>query len=253
MATRVPVGERTARRAPRRSEPTGIRLTLIGAFEVACGGRVVQLPMSVQRLVVFLALHDHPLQRRYVAGTLWLETVEERAGANLRSALWRANQPACRLVEATGTTVTLVSDVDVDLRERIALAHRVLDDRNEGSNDDLDEAVFCSDVLPDWYDDWLIVERERFHQLRLRALERMCERLTASGRFARAVEAGLAAVAGEPLRESAHRALVKVHIAEGNRAEAVRQYQIYRHLLHDQLGLAPSSQIVELVRPVTLA
>ena len=70
----------------------------------------------------------------------------------------------------------------------------------------------------------LIIERERFHQLRLRALECICEALTAKGDYAGALEAALAAIAAEPLRESAHRALIGVHLAEGNRAEAVRQF-----------------------------
>jgi DNA-binding SARP family transcriptional activator len=76
----------------------------------------------------------------------------------------------------------------------------------------------------------------------------VCERLTAVGSYARAVEAGLAAVAAEPLRESAHRALVKVHLAEGNLAEAVRQFQFYRRILQEELGLSPSPQMVELLQ-----
>jgi DNA-binding SARP family transcriptional activator len=78
-------------------------------------------------------------------------------------------------------------------------------------------------------------------------LECVCERLAARGEYARALEAGLTAVAGEPLRESAHRAVVKVHVAEGNHAEAIRQYRLYRELLHDQLGLTPSLQMLELL------
>lgn len=75
----------------------------------------------------------------------------------------------------------------------------------------------------------------------------MCERLTALGRYGQAVDAGLAAVQGEPLRESAHRALIAVHLAEGNHAEALRQYRWFRQLLADELGLRPSARIVGLM------
>lgn len=221
-----------------------LRLRLLSSFELSAGDRVVIVPPSVQRLVAFLTLHNRPLLRHYAAGTLWPETSEQRAGANLRSALWRLNQLAQRPVDVTGPTLRLAAGVDVDVRERTVQAHRLL----ESDADELDETAFCDDLLPDWYDDWLVMERERFHQLRLRALECICDRLTAQGRFARALDAGLEAVAGEPLRESAHRALVRVHLAEGNRAEAVRQFQLYRRLLHEQLGLAPSTQIVDLLR-----
>ena len=106
------------------------------------------------------------------------------------------------------------------------------------------------ELLPDWYDDWVVIERERFRQLRVHALERLCERLTSERRFTEAVETGLAAVEGEPLRESAHRVLIHAHLAEGNAAEALRQYGVFRGLLRDRLGLEPSGQMDALVRPL---
>jgi DNA-binding SARP family transcriptional activator len=65
-----------------------------------------------------------------------------------------------------------------------------------------------------------------------------------------ALAAGLAAVSCDPLRESAHRRLAQVHIAEGNFAEALRQYQTYRRLARTELGLPPSPQFRSLVGPL---
>jgi DNA-binding SARP family transcriptional activator len=97
----------------------------------------------------------------------------------------------------------------------------------------------------------VLIERERFRQLRLYALETLCERFTAAGRIAEATQAGLAAVACEPLRESSHRALVKAHLADGNAGEALRQYRLYRELVRTQLGLEPSPRMDELVGALT--
>ena len=56
----------------------------------------------------------------------------------------------------------------------------------------LDLAALKGEILPDWYDDWLLLERERIRQLRLHALEAIrCTRLTAAGRFGEAIEAAL--------------------------------------------------------------
>ena len=65
--------------------------------------------------------------------------------------------------------------------------------------------------------------------------------------FGSAVQAGLAAVAGEPLRESAHRILIEAYLAEGNVAEAIRQYASYRHTLYDELGVEPSPAMSSLM------
>ena len=81
-------------------------------------------------------------------------------------------------------------------------------------------------------------------------LEALCTGLAAAGRFAEAADAGLAAVQGEVLRESAHRALITAYLAEGNCVEAIRQYRFFRELLRTQLGLEPSPLMSELVAPL---
>ena len=108
-------------------------------------------------------------------------------------------------------------------------------------------AELAADLLPEWPDDWVSAERERFHQLRLHALEAMCARLTALGCHGEAVDAGLAAVRADPLRESAHHAVISAHLAAGNRSEAIRQYGRCRHVLLRELGLEPSESLRDLV------
>jgi DNA-binding SARP family transcriptional activator len=223
------------------------RVKLLAGFELTLGGKSVSIPLRCQRLLAFLAIHDRPLLRAYVAGNLWLDATDERAQGNLRSALWRLNSHDHWLVEASAQRLQLARDVDVDLHRAVLLAQRLTD--GSVAAEDLHHAsrALAADVLPDWYDEWLLIERERFRQLRLHALESLCERLVVAGDLSGALRAGLAAVAGDPLRESAHRALIRVYLAEGNHGEAVRQYEIFRQLLREQLGLAPSTHMEDLV------
>lgn len=222
-------------------------LSLLGGFELRRGGVRVELPASAQRLVAFLAIRGRPLQRVHVAGTLWLDAPEERANAALRTALWRSRRPDCELVETRGAALALAPGVSVDLGAATRLAQDVLScpSADVVSLPRLELLWAACDLLPDWYEDWVLIERERHRQLRLHALEALCRALTSAGRFGEATEAGIAAVAGEPLRESAHRALIDVHIAEGNAAEALRQYRLCSRLLRDQLGLEPSPRLRE--------
>jgi DNA-binding SARP family transcriptional activator len=204
--------------------------------------------MSAQRLVAFLALQDRPLLRAFVAGTLWPDSPEERASANLRSVLWRLRGSGYNLVEANGQQLEMRPDVEVDIQELARLTNRLLDPSSAFPASELRRVSLLGELLPGWYDDWVQIERERVRQLRLHALETLCERLTEAGCLLQAVEAGIAAVAGEPLRETAHRALIRAHLAEGNPAEAIRQFEAYRKALREELGLEPSAQLQELVR-----
>ena len=151
------------------------------------------------------------------------------------------------LVDLSDARLRLASSVDVDLDEASRQAHRLLDVPSEVGDADVDESLLFNDLLPDWYDEWLLVERERFRELRLRALDSHCERLASAGRISRAVECSLEAIRGDPLRESSHRALIGIYLEEGNQAEAIRQYHFYRDLLGGRLGLSPSPQMMELV------
>ncbi|MEV7548300.1 bacterial transcriptional activator domain-containing protein [Amycolatopsis sp. NPDC089917] len=79
----------------------------------------------------------------------------------------------------------------------------------------------------------------------------MAKRLTTAGRYGEAVAAGLAAVRAEPLRESAHQALIDAHLAAGNRAAAQHQYLQCRRTLLEELGLEPSEALRHLLPHMT--
>lgn len=228
-----------------------LRLSLFGGFELRDRERLVRLPLSAERLVAFLAIQNRPLHRAYVAGSLWPETTDDRAGASLRSSLWRLRRRRPPLLEASATHLRLGEGVSVDVHEVMALVWRVIDSAAHLSEVTLATLSVPAELLPGWYEDWVIMERERLRQLRLHALEILCERFTSNRLFGQAVEAGLAAVRDEPLRESAHRALMKAYLAEGNAGEALRQYRRYRQLLHEELGLAPSPEMNQLLDAVS--
>lgn len=232
----------------RSKRPTlpALSLALLGGFELRLGGQPVLMPKTAKRLLVFLALAQRPLARAYVSQSLWLEATEKRADGNLRSALWRVGQLA-PAIDVSDGLLALRPRVTVDYRRSIALGRRVLRDPASLDDDELDEEAFTHDLLPDWYEEWLLAARERYRQLRLHALENLCLTFVARRRFGRAVQAGLAAVAGEPLRDSANTALIRAYLAERNTGEAIRHYQAFRRLLWDELGVAPSSGIRHLI------
>jgi DNA-binding SARP family transcriptional activator len=224
------------------------RLRILDRFALVGPDGTVALQPTAQRLLALLAVRNSCAERGYVAGVLWLDTSDRKAAANLRSLLWRLRQEHEALVEATHSHVRLAEGVDVDLHHSATCARALIEDRHRPDAGDID--LLAGELLPDWYDDWVIVERELLRQRRLHALEASCAGFASRGDFALALEAGLRAVAVEPLRESAHRAVVAAHLAEGNAVEALRQYEQYARLLAKELGLRPSEQMRTLVAPL---
>src|SRR5439155_9545212 len=148
-----------------------LRLALLEGFELSSEGTALTLLLSAQRLLAVLALQDRPLLRLYVAGVLWPDTPEERSSASLRSAIWRLHRPGWQLVQASPQHVALAASVRVDIRELTRLARGLLDRSTDCDNPGCNLLCVSGDLLRDWYDDWVLMERERFRQLRLHALE----------------------------------------------------------------------------------
>ena len=223
--------------------PQRPRLALLGGFSLQLGSEVVNLSPHLQRPLALLSLSDAPLARHYAAGALWGDSTERHALASLRSALWKLRDNGLELIEHVGDTLRLSGQVDVDVRRATHLARDLMRGRFEEQALGLLEPPLLSELLPGWYDDWVLVERERYRQLSLHAFELLCEHLTEQSRFGPAVLAGLAAVSREPLRESGYRALMKAYLAEGNVCEAMRSYDQYTLIAARELGIGPSPQM----------
>jgi DNA-binding SARP family transcriptional activator len=208
---------------------------------------VHDLPRGAQRLIAHLSLSGRPA-RGAIAGQLWPDASEERAHGSLRSALWRVQKVVPGLVDVSGGALRLAPGVRVDVRDFTEWATRVLDPRAVVEGTLAPDVGLRGELLPGWYDDWVLLARERLRQLRMHAFEVLADKLAAAGRFAEAVETAYAAVGMEPLRESAHRVVVRVHLAEGNTAEALQAYGAFCELLARELGTGPSHQMHDLIR-----
>ena len=228
------------RGAPGGSLEPAVRLSVLSGFELRIDGKVVTVCRNSERLLAILAVRERPQLRATVAGTFWMDMPEPRAAANLRTVLWRTRRSLGDALRTDGNYIWLAPEVEIDLSLLVAQAKRLIGFGDELLECDTDAEALVGDLLPTWEEDWIMFERERLRQLRVHALEALCRRLSAAGRHGEAVDAGQAAVAAEPLRESAQRTLIGAHLAEGNHSEARRQYELYRELLWGDMGLEPS-------------
>jgi DNA-binding SARP family transcriptional activator len=229
------------------SSPPTIALAVLGGFELRVNQQFVLLPRAARRVLVFVAVRNRPQERTYVAQSIWPGATERHADGNLRSSLWKLRRLDIPLIDVRGGQVALSPVVTVDFIRGRAFIRRVLDNVRSVKESELDEGLLCDDLLPDWYDEWIIAEREHYRQLRLHALDSLCRHFVSLGSYGRAVQAGVAAVSGEPLRESANAALIHAYMAEGNTIEAIRLYDSYRRLLKQELEITPSPAIRQLI------
>ena len=229
---------------PTSALPESVAVRLLGGLSLHVGPRSVDVPPGSRRLLSYLALHPPGVDRRQAAGVLWPTVCDARAAGNLRSALWRLHQVGCALVGADASRLCLDEAVAVDVADLEAWAARVLAGRPSPADLAVDPGpVVEAELLPGWYDDWVLVVRDRLRLRLLHALEALGGQLADAGRPREALEAVLVAVLAEPLRESGQRALIEAHQAAGDWVAARRQFDAFRILLRREIGVDPSEEL----------
>ncbi|MCU1516030.1 MAG: hypothetical protein JWQ75_751 [Pseudarthrobacter sp.] len=221
-------------------------LSLLGAWRLRRGSTTVTVASREQRLIACVGLLGCR-HRSFLAGLLWPKSSETQAAGNLRTTVWCISHAFPHLLQTAPDTLELDTSVRVDvttLQQDVAMIRTQPEARIP---DSYLESLSRADLLPGWYDDWVVFEQERVRQLRLAALELMARQHLAAGDAGSAVIAALSAAGIEPLRESAHLLLVQAHLAAGNRAAAVRAYTMFASRLQGELGVLPSSQLSDLV------
>lgn len=232
----------------RRPGETGDCLNLFNGPAVISGGTPAEVPEGGKRVLAFVALSSGVVERRRAAGTLWPDGDEVRAAGSLRSALWRLKCAGIDLVQADKVALRLRPGTTVDVDQLITWSDRVI----TGTPAPADLRI-CRwhidflELLPGWYEDWVIFERERLRQRLLHALEALARLLVDRSRIAEAIEVAMIAVAAEPLRESAQRVLIEAHLAEGNVVEANRSFSAFRALALHELGVEPRESLRSLI------
>lgn len=221
-------------------------LSLLGAWRLRRGSNTVTVASREQRLIACVGLLGCR-HRSFLAGLLWPKSSETQAAGNLRTTVWCISHTFPHLIRTGADTLELHESVRVDVTALQRHVATLLSQPEARLPDSYLEDLSRADLLPGWYDDWVIFEQERLRQLRLSALEHLARQHLNAGEPGRAVIAALSAASIEPLRESTHLLLVQAHLAAGNRAAAVRAYTMFAGRLEDELGVQPSNQLTDLV------
>ena len=226
-------------------EQGGWFMRLFGGFELRGPDGVVEVTPGVQRLLAFVALQGGSAPRARAASELWPTVPATQAAANLRSTVWRTRRLG-PLLRPGMTTLRLGPEVEVDT-SRLDAVRRGVDETQERSSW---ASAFHLELLPDWPDEWVTLERERLRHLELQVLDDQVAALASRGRVTDALDTALRAIRLEPLRESSHQALIRIFLDTGDRSAALSHYQAFVSLLRSELGLLPDPRTTALVQPL---
>ncbi len=100
-------------------------------------------------------------------------------------------------------------------------------------------ALHRGELLPGFYDDWVLAERERVLEGYVGALTELGSIHEQAGELALALEVARRAVSADPLRESSHRTLMRLLAATGDPRAALIHYESLKRRLAREFGGDP--------------
>ena len=224
-----------------------LEIRLLGQFDVKLDGAPVDIPSRpAQSLLAYLLLNPGVAHRRErLAGLLWPEATDANSRGYLRKALWhlRKGLPSG---PAAGSDYWLVDDIAIafDSNAGCWLDTRVLEQPPDGPGLEarLERVgVYRGELLPGFYDEWLVLERERLHALFEQQIGQLLESLVAARSWPAVLEWGERWIALGGAPEPAYRALMLAHSRQGNGTAVAAVYQRCLQSLARELGVEPSA------------
>jgi DNA-binding SARP family transcriptional activator len=230
-----------------------LTIRLLGSFRLtAVDHQAIGLDQArLQELLAYLLLHrGRPVPRHKTAFLFWPDSSEKQALTNLRNLWYRLRQAlpyADRCLTADDLTMQWRADapcwLDVAVFEdHLAQAQTAVHDNEQLHHLAQAVSLYGGDLLPGFYSDWLLAERELLAQGYLDALERLAALLEQRCSYREALGYARRLVRADPLHEAAYRRLMDLHLALGDRASALRVYHTCATILRHEMGVDPSPE-----------
>jgi DNA-binding SARP family transcriptional activator len=223
-----------------------LKLNLLRSWQLRRDAVVLHVATRQQRLISALAVRG-PSLRGCLVGLLWPEHPEAKALQSLRVSVHLVLHQVPGLIVNDGAMLSLHDRVDVDLHRMWAQIGALRKEGSVGSDASLLHEWRDAELLPGWYEDWVLLEQSRLLQDRLRALTLMSRKSLALGDPDTAAEAAEAALEIEPLYESVVLVLIAAESQRGNPGAAMQAYERYRGQLEKDMGLLPSEPVRSLL------
>jgi predicted ATPase/DNA-binding SARP family transcriptional activator len=225
-----------------------LQVTLLGGFDVRLNEKPLVLKLRpVQLLLAYLLLHRGiNLRREQLAGILWPGYTDASARKNLRNTIYRLRRLIGEnyLVVDRSTVAFNTEEpywLDIALLEETESADEVADHLQAAG-------LYRGELLPGYYEEWILWERERLQALFDRLMRSLVERLNAAGRYDETVTWAEHWIAQGQAPEAAYRALMVAHAALDDQANMAKAYRRGREALRETVGVTPSAETERLYR-----
>ena len=264
----TPCQERDGRLSPMSDTSSDLRIFLFGSPRIEYRGHSIKLERrKALALVSYLACAEHRQSRDVLAELLWPDLDRDHGRSALRSALLALTTPvATTWIEADRMTVGLKSDVVWIDVHAFSTAHSGNNSHGHSATTICAQCVayfeqqivlYQSGFMAGFYlsdcpsfEAWQLAEHEWLRREFADILRRLSAYFVETRHYPQAIKHTQHWLATDPLHEPAHRQLMRLYVANGQRAEALRHYKQSVDLLDAELATPPDEETTQLYESI---
>jgi len=243
-------------------------VTLFGKFSIERSGQRMEAIRSrkVQELLSYLLLYRyHPQSRESLVELLWGDQSPAKSKKYLRQTLWLL-QSSLKGGNDPDDPELLVDDEwiqinpSIDFRTDVARFEQVYNSINGKHAYELtlidfkltQKAIhlYKGDLLEGWYQDWCLMERERFEIMYLMLLDKLVQFCEIHQDYATGLIYAAEILRHDQAYERAHRQMMRLYFLMGDRTQALRQYKRCAVALRNELDIKPSEETTQLYEKI---
>ena len=248
-----------------------LSIFLFGTPRIVLDGEGIHIPRrKATALFVYLAATQNSHSRDILATMFWSENDQSSARAELRRGLYFINKSLGNQwletdLESIGLNPELGTSSGAKLWVDVVEFRRKLEQCETHNHPPAETCADCIPILeavvdlysdhfmagfslpdcPD-YDEWQFFQAEELRRLLAGALIKLSSHYSSLGEYEAAISHARRWLNLDPLHEPAHQHLMKLYAGSGQKAAALRQYDICRQVLADELGIQPSEELIQL-------
>ena len=248
------------------TSPLSLEIYLLGPFGLKVDGQPVEDRRFTRRkpkqLVKLLALQPfRQLHRDEAMEMLWPNSDPEPAANNLHKAIHMARhalEPGLKsaaeshfiLTSAQQILLQSPGELRIDVEEFERLANAGMKSNNP-RDAEIALSVYRGDLLnEDRYEDWAAPRRNQLRELYHRLLRHLARTYESQSDHEQSINSLRKLISSDPADEESHRLLMRLYALDGNRNQALQQYQQCVAALRQELDTEPETATVELRRQI---
>lgn len=244
-----------------------IKLFGTGEINYLCKKIAIPLHQLPGQLFCYLVLNrDHPQNRERLAETFWSDITTTESRKYLRKSLWQLQRALSDMIDQGADQVLIVEPEYLQVNPRANLWIDVAEfegryqdeinlrgselNSNQYANTQKTIELYQGDLLEGWYQDWCLLERERYKEIYLNLIDKLMGYCEAHNQYEAGIYYGRKILKYDRTHERTHLRMMRLNYLAGDRVSAIRQYICCRNALHEELDVEPGVEIQKLYEKV---